>query len=250
MDQSDTIGNLAAALVKVQRSLKPIKRNAENPFFKSSYVDLAALSETVLPLLTANGLAVIQGGSGATLETVLVHESGEWVSSSLPLHVGNKPQEMGSAITYARRYALAALVGAVSEGEDDDGNAASHPPARSPAPSPANRPSPASEARPATTPAAPPVASGGSPATLRIKFLDSQQKEGKNGPYTLYSVKFSDDRKASTFSESHGAILKRAKQENLPVEVGFEQKGQYLNIVNVAIPGELPLEEDDDSVPF
>lgn len=246
MEQSDSIKSLAAALVKVQAKLRPIKRNAENPFFKSSYVDLAALSETVLPLLTANGLAVVQGGSGAALETLLLHESGEWVSTSLPMPAESNPQKLGSTVTYFRRYALAALVGAVAEGEDDDGNAASHPPARSAsAPHPAPRPSPQSEARPAA-PAAPP-ASGGSPA-LTVTYLDTATGEKNGKAWKRFSAKFSDGTKASTFSESHGEILAEAKSTGAAVVCAFETKGNFVNLIDVRLADGDPY--DDDGGPF
>lgn len=238
MDRSDSIQKLAAALVKVQSALRPIKRNAENPFFKSSYVDLAALSETVLPLLTANGLAVIQGGDGPTLETMLVHESGEWISTHLPLHVGQKPQEMGSSITYARRYALAALVGAVSEGEDDDGNAASHPTSRpasaaTPAPRPVSPGPP-----PPTAPAATVPSGGGSPASPgdALEVTDFKVKEGigKDGkPYKRFVATFSNGVTASTFDTNDGALLDIAHQKSEPVIVGFQKSGNFTNIVSV-----------------
>jgi len=244
VEQSDSVKNLAAALVKVQAKLKPIKRNAENPFLKSSYVDLAALSETVLPLLTANGLAVVQGGSGAALETLLVHESGEWISTSLPMPAESNPQKLGSTVTYFRRYALAALVGAVAEGEDDDGNAASHPPARSAsAPPPAHRPAPASEARPAA-PAAPP-ASGGSPACsgtdLNVEgFIVTNGVNKAGNPWTRYSATFSDGTKASTFDTKYGALLQSAYDNQTGVVVAFEKSGNFTNITSVT----------ESSVPF
>lgn len=126
MEQSPSIAALAEALAQVQQAMKPAPKENENPFFKSSYADLATISKTVLPLLSAHGLSVSQVAEGeGSVTTVLMHKSGEWLRGTLTLKpVKNDPQGMGSAITYARRYALAAICGLSTE--DDDGNAATH----------------------------------------------------------------------------------------------------------------------------
>lgn len=249
MEHSDSIANLTAALVKVQAQLKPLKRNAENPFFKSSYTDLAAFSETVLPLLAANGLALIQGADGHTLDTMLAHISGEWVRSSLPLPVEPNPQKMGTILTYFRRYSGAAMVMAVSEGEDDDGNAASHPPARPSAPAPSNRP-PAETGARQPTPPAPAAPAGGSPA-LHVQFLDQATGEKAGKPWTRFTAKFDNGVKCSTFDTRFGEVLAEAKAKALPVHVKTEQKGQFTNLVYVALAGAEPEPTDADmGVPF
>lgn len=246
MEHSDTVGKLAAALVAVQSKLKPLRRNADNPFFKSSYTDLAALSETILPLLSAEGIALVQGGDGSTLDTILLHTSGEWIRASLPMPAESNPQKLGSSITYFRRYALAAIVGAVSEGEDDDGNAASHTPARQPsAHPPANRPAPESAARPAT-PAAPP-APGGSPALLSVVYLDNATGEKNGKAWTRYTAKFSDGTKASTFSATHGEALAQAKSTGEAVYCKFEKNGNFTNLIDVQFATDAP---DDGDNPF
>lgn len=130
MNRSESIGTLAKALAKAQGAIKPAAKGAENPFFKSSYADLPAIVKACRDELTKNDIAVIQrtGYEGETLllETILAHSSGEWISGVYPVKpVKADPQGMGSAITYARRYALAAMVGVVAEDEDDDANAAS-----------------------------------------------------------------------------------------------------------------------------
>lgn len=245
MERSDSVKNIAAALCAVQKNLRPLKRNADNPFFKSNYTDLAAMSEALYPLLAAEGLSVVQGGDGTTLDTLLLHVSGEWLQTSLTMPAETNPQKLGSIVTYFRRYALAAIVGAVSEGEDDDGNAASHPPARQPAPHPTNRPT-------TTAPAAPVPASGGSPASLHVKTLDVSEGTGKNGkPYKRFTVTFSDGTRCSTFSETDALTLKKAKTEGLPVLAAFEKQGNFTNLVSVRIEGEASEPEtDDDGVPF
>jgi hypothetical protein len=141
-EQSESIGNLVKALVEVQGSIKSAKKEAVNPFFHSKYADLGAVWESCRALLKANGLVVIQTTkiivanttveanieAGIALVSTLAHTSGEWIKGELLLiPVKRDPQGIGSAISYARRYALAALLGIVSD-EDDDGNAASTPP--------------------------------------------------------------------------------------------------------------------------
>lgn len=114
--------------MKAQAELKNASLNKTNPHFKSRYADLAEIRDTVMPTLTKHGLALIQytqvGGAGFYLVTRLMHESGEMIESRFPLPEDvTKPQQMGSAITYARRYMMASICGITAE-EDDDGNAA------------------------------------------------------------------------------------------------------------------------------
>lgn len=132
MPQSEKIGELAKAIAKAQAEMKPVKRENENPFFKSKYADLASVWEAIKPF-QANGIAVTQmpfdAGEGMIgITTQLTHESGEWMNGSLAVPLSKADaQGVGSAITYARRYALGCLTGVVTE-EDDDGNMASQPP--------------------------------------------------------------------------------------------------------------------------
>lgn len=130
MNQSPSIAKLAKAICAAQLSLKPVKKECDNPFFKSKYADLASVWEALKPF-HENGIAITQspvacGRAGhICLETQLTHESGEWMRSTLELPLAkNDPQGAGSALTYARRYALGCMTGVVTE-EDDDGNAAS-----------------------------------------------------------------------------------------------------------------------------
>lgn len=120
--QSPEIGELAAALAKAQGQIKEAKRDRENPFFKSSYADLGSVWEACREALSSNGLAVIQTLSGyGKLRTTLAHSSGQWIVSLYPINpVKDDPQGLGSAVTYARRYAMAAIVGVAPAGEDDD----------------------------------------------------------------------------------------------------------------------------------
>jgi hypothetical protein len=126
---------LAKALVAAQKNMEAVKKAATNPHFRSKYADLSAVVEAVVPTLNENGVAVIQSpssdGNLVSVSTTLLHESGASVTGVLsmkPTKAG--PQEVGSVITYARRYALLAMTGAAPE--DDDGNAASKPSSKNP----------------------------------------------------------------------------------------------------------------------
>ena len=129
---SPTIGALAAALAKAQGQFTFAAKTSEAVVTgqnKRRYADLAAVLDAVRAGLSANGLAVIQQpfareGGGVLLRTTLAHSSGEWMASeiSLPADRMGGIQGWGSALTYARRYALAAMVGIAQD--DDDGQAA------------------------------------------------------------------------------------------------------------------------------
>lgn len=128
MPQSEQIGELAKALAQAQADLKPVKKECENPFFKSKYADLASVWEALKPFHT-HGIAITQmpfdAGEGMIgITTQLTHESGQWIAGSLALPVSkDDAQGVGSAITYARRYSLSCMTGVVAE-DDDDGNQA------------------------------------------------------------------------------------------------------------------------------
>ena len=123
-------GHLAEALAKAQGEINNPKKGSANPYFKSRYADLADGINAIREALSKHGIAYIQTtriDSGLlVLTSYLVHErSGESIEAEWP--VGDfktmTPQEMGSALTYARRYTLFPMVGIA--GDDDDSNAAS-----------------------------------------------------------------------------------------------------------------------------
>jgi hypothetical protein len=125
--QSETIGALAAALSKAQADITGALKDSSNPFFKSKYADLASCWDACRKQLAANGLSVIQTTQmteqGLMLVTTLAHASGEWIAGQMPVLTKDaSPQGQGSGITYARRYALAAIVGLAQV--DDDAEAA------------------------------------------------------------------------------------------------------------------------------
>ena len=123
--KSEDIGELAKALAQVQGDIGAAKKDADNPFFKSKYADLPAVWDACREVLSKNGLAVSQLNTPAAdgllaVRTVLLHSSGQWLASVIELPAKKAdPQAYGSAITYARRYALACIVGVVAD-EDDD----------------------------------------------------------------------------------------------------------------------------------
>ena len=127
---SDYIDAISAALAKAQGAIGNPGKTALNPHFKSQYADLSSGLNAVRAALSANAIAVVQTTSmhddTLMLHTALCHSSGQWISSEWPVvKLPAAPQVIGSALTYARRYTLFALVGIAGEGDDDDGNAAS-----------------------------------------------------------------------------------------------------------------------------
>ena len=144
MMQSESIANLTLALSIVQGKMTHAIKDSANPFFKSKYADLESVWDVCRSLLSENGLAVMQFpgdinfvqlekengdiniATKMSLTTIISHKSGEFMSQEMSVPV-TKPdaQGAGSALTYMRRYALAAVVGVVQA--DDDGNAASSP---------------------------------------------------------------------------------------------------------------------------
>lgn len=124
---SEQIDQLATALAKAQGAMRAADKDGTNPHFGKAYTTLAAVWDVIRQPLAENGLSVIQpvqfGEQGGILITTrLMHTSGQYAESSLlmPLEK-NTAQGAGSAITYGRRYGLSAMVGVVSD-EDDDGN--------------------------------------------------------------------------------------------------------------------------------
>jgi len=160
IEHSLEIKDIAAALAKAQANIKNAERDAENPYFHSSYATLASSWDAIRKPMTDEGLSIIQGPAATTLPpgsdpgeraevkvtTMLLHSSGQWFKATVTLPViamrrkareGEAdndadrapgritPQAIGSAITYGRRYGLECLAGVAPEAEDDDGNASS-----------------------------------------------------------------------------------------------------------------------------
>lgn len=129
MEKSESIKNLAIAMCKAQGEMGGAHKGANNPFFKSKYADLSSVVEAVKEPFAANGLSYVQfpinDGDKIGVETILMHESGEWLINRFTVKASKQDaQGAGSVITYCRRYGLQAVAGIPSE--DDDGNASSN----------------------------------------------------------------------------------------------------------------------------
>lgn len=170
MRKSESIANLSAALVRAQKKIGAATKDSANPFFKSKYADLGAVMEACKEHLNNEGIAVLQpvsnDGTAHLVETVLIHESGEYIAEAMKLELKETDmQKLGSAVTYARRYGLQSML--FIPAEDDDGEKSMD---RAPKSAPAQA---TTAAAPAAAPAAkangfrrvgavnPPVANGG-----------------------------------------------------------------------------------------
>ncbi|NFN14640.1 recombinase [Clostridium botulinum] len=138
INQINNNSDLWKSFIEFQKDFKGMQPDATNPFFKSSYITLDGILETVRPLLAKHGLAVLQEAKGVdgsvTIKTRLVHESGQYYETDIlemKPQKANDPQQMGSCITYSKRYQLSALLG-ICESVDDDGNAATYGNGKSP----------------------------------------------------------------------------------------------------------------------
>lgn len=141
-NQSDDIKELVGALSKAQGKMEAAKFNRVNPHFKNRYADFTAVMDACRHPLADNGLSVMQYcetmNEKLTLVTLLAHTSGQWIKSYFPLNPASlTSQAIGSAMTYAKRYSLSAMLGIVSDEEDDDGEASHGRGTNSKAPEPA-----------------------------------------------------------------------------------------------------------------
>ena len=281
MKHSESIALLAGALAKAQLQIEPASKNATNPHFRSHYADLASIWDACRGPLNTNGLSIVQfpcdGEVGRTgLCTMLLHSSGEFISEVVTTRSQkDDPQGLGSALTYLRRYALAAVVG-VTATEDDDGNAASTPAnARVAAPAPrpyipppvsmpaVNAPAPSKPvSQPVSQPVAKPVqtaTAGTSAVQAIVEYYKVDQGTGKNNkPYTKHRIGWTgSDGKltyGTTFSASDGECACESMNLNCPCEITFVT-GQYgLDIKSVKM-STLPMSATDyaggeDEIPF
>lgn len=133
MNVTEERSALFKAIAAAQGEFTTVEKNAKNPHFNSKFAPLDSIIEMIRPILPKHGLSVVQftdlpeSGGGVIIETVITHESGQFISGRLYMPtVKQDPQGYGSAITYGRRYALGAALGIVSD-EDVDGNQAETP---------------------------------------------------------------------------------------------------------------------------
>lgn len=124
MIRSESIANIAPAFLKAQKAMEAVVKDAKNPFFKSDYATLNAVMDTCKKPLNDNGIMILQPVNGDHVETVLMHESGEFFASQTALIVKeqNNPQSYGSSVSYARRYGLMSMLGLPAD--DDDAESA------------------------------------------------------------------------------------------------------------------------------
>lgn len=130
MKRSQEINELSKALTAFQKAAPPIEKDKEAKIgsYSYKYADLASIWNKIRGVLADNGLSVVQSPSSfqgeQSLTTMVAHESGQYVEDTMSLKVVQEtPQGQGSAITYARRYALSAMLGLVA---DDDNDARDH----------------------------------------------------------------------------------------------------------------------------
>ena len=132
-NQSGKLEKLATALAKAQGEIVGARKTSKNPYFKSDYADLFEVLEATRPILSRHGLSIVQTNGGVEVigttaflhvGTMLMHTSGQWIRSFIPLPIETpiNCHKLGSAMTYGRRYGLSAMVGIAQM--DDDGNAA------------------------------------------------------------------------------------------------------------------------------
>lgn len=130
------MGKIAEALAAFQADLPHVGKDkrADVGQYTYSYADLEDITNAAMPVLSKHGLSFValprRTDAGYEVAGVLLHTSGERLEGSLPLH-GNQPQQVGSALTYMRRYLLCSMTGIVA-GSDDDGRAANDAPRTEP----------------------------------------------------------------------------------------------------------------------
>ncbi len=242
LTHSEQINEVASALAKAQGAMAPAMKDANNPFFHSKYADLASVWDACRKPLTSNGLSIVQSpsaeGTTVKLDTILLHTSGQWMcGTASAVAKDDGPQAIGSAITYLRRYALQSFAGVAPE--DDDAEAGEGRTTGTQAS--------AVPRKPIQQPARTTSADGG----LRVTNA-KVAKEGKSakGPWTLYAVKFSDGREATTFSKSIYEAAVEAFQREINVDATIDGK----NLVELAPvfqqDTELQPADYDEGAPF
>lgn len=215
MTSSDQINELAAALSKAQGEIAPATRAGQNPHYNSTYATIQTVLDVVRAPLAKHGLSVVQFPSldyvnGNTwllhLETRLMHASGQWLSERTSIPVAKADaQAVGSAITYARRYALQAVLAVPSA--DDDGNAA------------AGKDDTVED----------------SVTTSPSEFLTvTRVQEATTQKGTLrYMILFSDGKEFSTLDAVLANSADVYRQEGVPVERGLVKKGRWTNLETI-----------------
>lgn len=204
------------AFRKCQGLLDPVKTDSTNPHFDSKYASLSAVMEAVKPFIEG-GFSFIQGGADIAgkpyLRTKLVHDAGWEEVFDYPIVSDGNPQHAASSVTYARRYAICAIVGLCVE--DDDGN---------------NAASVKTVTRePAQTRTSSPESSGFEVARFVPSRVDFVEGKGKGAGKTFSEVYRADGAKFSG-NEQQGEIAEAARVTKKEIILEFEKKGNYMNI--------------------
>lgn len=257
MQTSEQINELAAALARAQAVMEGASKDATNPHFRSRYATLASVWEAARKPLTAHGLAVIQTtraeGPAVTVETMLAHQSGQWVRDALTTTARDAgPQSVGSAISYLRRYALAAMVGIAPE--DDDAEAATAPPS--------------GYWHEAESQVSDALVGGPWRSTGPLRAVPSgdglvyvsrvEAKPTRNKNVTRYEVIFSSGEQAATIKANLAAVAERAVNERLAVTPSTKQTKFGTELVGLRIAAETAhvpeaepaVELDASQIPF
>ncbi len=133
MNSSELLDQFSPAFNKARSKMGAVIKGSDNPFYKSKFADINDVIKTIKECLNSNGITYLQplkikevaGSKVNVVETILLHESGQYISSEIEVVQKDKddPQKLGASITYVRRFALQSIVGLPAE--DDDGNKAS-----------------------------------------------------------------------------------------------------------------------------
>lgn len=248
MKTSESIAALVKALVAAQAEITNPAKDSDNPFYKSKYANLPDCIDATKPILTKNGLAMVQSIEGSeTIEVVtrLCHVSGEWMEGTISMTpTKNDPQGAASASTYGRRYGLMAMLDIAGAEMDDDGGQASGTVIKKQAPpvSPKTEAAPISppventsvQIPPSGDPNAPTAADPG-PLQVIDEIASVKFRPVAKGGGRQFTVEFKTGRKASTFSETLALHAKALKEEGAKVVATMEQSkdGRFFDLTSV-----------------
>ena len=232
------------ALNRVQGTIGPVHKDALNPHFRSKYSSLSSVNETIMGPLTEAGFVVMQGGADISgkphLRTTLFHIDGHSESFEYPLICTDEnPQKMASATSYARRYALCALLNLSTE-DDDAESATNHKASVTPAVSVVF------EQRKAADKAA--VTQTGEMEVSKfipsmVKFVDGKGKGAGKVFSEIYDgqTKYGGD-------EMQGQMAESAKSKGQVISVVFKRNGNYLNISRGGVKLEADIHNNNEEI--
>lgn len=225
--RSETISNLVTALTAFQDKMTAVKKDSINPFYKSKYASLDTIWETIRKSLSENGLSIAQTmnllDGKSVLETTLYHTSGEWISGvQLVNPVKDDPQALGSAISYARRYSLSAMLGLVSDDDDDAEVATPKKAPEKPVPPPVETPKKIETSEPQN------------PAKPFKKGADSITEAQTKKIYALAKEKQLSPEEAKSY-------INKTFNKNSTKELTKDEASKMIEFLNEIKPGEPPL---------